>query len=211
MQGVIVRTVTSEGLSETQVGLAEELAFGQQGDPQVAAVDALAQHLDLPLGDDEELAAVFAFDDQLVAQRNLFGLEAAGHAGDDGVGQPGEQRHAAQRLRRERGRAAGDVDLDPLGLGQFDLGAVDAVGAAVDLHPRQQAQAASRGVIDIIFGEVFVVLARFLATEVVTLRCNRLSDMCFNAFLEMCISCADSIVRSKFPDPFSKPRVPRWS
>ena len=81
-----------------QVGLAEELAFGQQGDPQVAAVDALAQHLDLPLGDDEELAAVLAFDDQLVAQRNVFGLEAAGHPGDDGVGQPGEQRHAPQRL-----------------------------------------------------------------------------------------------------------------
>jgi hypothetical protein len=32
-------------------------------------------------------------------------------------------------------------------------------------------------VIDIIFGDVFVVLARFLATEVVTLRCNKLSDM----------------------------------
>ena len=33
-----------------------------------------------------------------------------------------------------------------------------------------------RGVIDIIFGDVLVVLARFFATEVVTLRCNRLSD-----------------------------------
>ena len=32
-----------------------------------------------------------------------------------------------------------------------------------------------RGVIDIILGEVFVVLARFLATDVVTLRCTRLS------------------------------------
>ena len=30
--------------------------------------------------------------------------------------------------------------------------------------------------IDIIFGDVFVVFARFLATEVVTLRCNKLSD-----------------------------------
>ena len=36
-----------------------------------------AQHFDLPLGDDEELAEVFAFDDQLVAQRDFFGLEAA--------------------------------------------------------------------------------------------------------------------------------------
>src|SRR5580704_18598768 len=32
-----------------------------------------------------------------------------------------------------------------------------------------------RGVIDIILGDVFVVLARFLATDVVTLRCTRLS------------------------------------
>jgi hypothetical protein len=34
-----------------------------------------------------------------------------------------------------------------------------------------------RGVIDIIFGDVFVVFARFLATEVVTLRCNLVSDI----------------------------------
>ena len=34
-----------------------------------------------------------------------------------------------------------------------------------------------RGVIDIIFGEVLVVLAKFLATEVVTLRCYKLSDI----------------------------------
>jgi hypothetical protein len=31
-------------------------------------------------------------------------------------------------------------------------------------------------VIDIIFGDVFVVFARFRATDVVTLRCNKLSD-----------------------------------
>ena len=31
--------------------------------------------------------------------------------------------------------------------------------------------------IDIIFGVVFVVFARFLATDVVTLRCNKLSAM----------------------------------
>jgi hypothetical protein len=34
-----------------------------------------------------------------------------------------------------------------------------------------------RGVMDIIFGEVLVVLARFLATAVVTLLCNKLSDI----------------------------------
>ncbi|HTI50721.1 MAG TPA: hypothetical protein VL475_07215 [Planctomycetaceae bacterium] len=36
--------------------------------------------------------------------------------------------------------------------------------------------------IDIIFGDVFVVFARFLATDVVTLRCNRLSDMPVSIF-----------------------------
>lgn len=36
-----------------------------------------------------------------------------------------------------------------------------------------------RGVIDIIFGDVLVVLARFRATDVVTLRCKRLSDILF--------------------------------
>ncbi len=41
--------------------------------------------------------------------------------------------------------AARNVDADPLGLGQLDFGAVDAVRAAVDLHPRQQAQAATAG------------------------------------------------------------------
>ena len=34
-----------------------------------------------------------------------------------------------------------------------------------------------RGVIDIIFGDVFVVFARLRATAVVTLRCRRLSDI----------------------------------
>ena len=34
-----------------------------------------------------------------------------------------------------------------------------------------------RGVIDIIFGDVLVVFARFRATAVVTLRCSKLSDM----------------------------------
>jgi hypothetical protein len=40
-------------------------------------------------------------------------------------------------------------------------------------------------VIDIIFGAVFVVLARFRATEVVTLRCNRLSDIAARSFREI--------------------------
>ena len=71
--------------------------------------------------------------------------------------------------------SVGDIDPDPLGLRQLHLGAIDAIGSALDLHPRQQPQE-PRGVIDIIFGEVFVVWARFLATDVVTLRCNRLSD-----------------------------------
>ena len=35
----------------------------------------------------------------------------------------------------------------------------------------------SRGVIDVIIGRVFVVLARFLATDVVTLLCSTALDM----------------------------------
>jgi hypothetical protein len=40
-------------------------------------------------------------------------------------------------------------------------------------------------VIDIIFGDVFVVFARFRATEVVTLRCKRLSDIATEPFPEL--------------------------
>jgi hypothetical protein len=40
-----------------------------------------------------------------------------------------------------------------------------------------------RGVIDVIFGDVFVVWARFLATDVVTLRCSKPFDMSLTAFL----------------------------
>ena len=61
------------------------------------------------------------------------------------VRQPGEQRHAAQRLGRKRSDLARHIHVDPLGLGQFDLGAIDAVGAPVHLHPRQQAQQPPRG------------------------------------------------------------------
>jgi hypothetical protein len=41
----------------------------------------------------------------------------------------------------------------------------------------------SRGVIEVIIGRVFVVFARFLATDVVTLLCKRLSDMNATPFL----------------------------
>src|SRR5579863_5977793 len=41
-----------------------------------------------------------------------------------------------------------------------------------------------RGVIDIILGDVFVVFARFEATDDVTLRCNRLSDIIHRADVE---------------------------
>ena len=165
------------GLVGDQVGLAEEFAFGQQRDPQVAAVHALAQDFDLSLGDDEELAAVFAFDDQLVAERDFFGLEAAGHAGDDRVGQLREQRHAAQRLpagtrprRRETSTPIRSALLSStlVRLTRYVPPSTCTHGSRLSSH---------RGVIDIIFGDVFVVFARFLATDVVTLRCNKLSDI----------------------------------
>ena len=127
-----------------EVALAEKLAFRKQGDPQIAAVNALAENLDLPLGDDEELAAVFAFDDQLIAQRDFFGFEAIGHPGEDRLGKLGKQRHAAQRLGLKNAHAAGDLHADPLGFAQFHLGAIHPVRAAIDLHPRQHAQQPTR-------------------------------------------------------------------
>ena len=54
-----------------------------------------------------------------------------------------------------------------------------------------------RGVIDIILGDVFVVFARFLATEVVTLRCSRLSDMSWILlFISLCNSGRATIIAS---------------
>ena len=139
-------------------------------------MDPFAQDLHLSLGDDEELAPVFSFDDQLVAQGDLFRLEAAGHAGDDG--RPAVRENSGTLRSDSGGNEAAPPETSTSirsALRQLDLRAVDAVNAAVDLHPRQLAQQ-HRGVIDIIFGDVFVVLARFLATDVVTLRCNKLSD-----------------------------------
>ena len=80
-------------------------------------MDALAEHFDLPLGDDEELAAIFAFDDQLVAERDFFGLEAAWPCGAMIASGSFEN---SGTLRSDFGgndaRAVGDVDADPLGL-----------------------------------------------------------------------------------------------
>ena len=132
------------GLVGDDVGLAEELAVGEERDAEVGAVGALAQDLDLSLGEDEEGVAVLTFADQRVAEGDLFGLEACGHAADDAVGEPGEERHAAERFGREdgatAGETAGEVDADPPGPRQLHLGAVDAVGAPLDLHEGQQPQ-----------------------------------------------------------------------
>ena len=56
-----------------------------------------------------------------------------------------EERHAAQRLGREGGRLARHVDADPLGLGQLDLRAVDAIGAAVAPAPTAAGSTATAG------------------------------------------------------------------
>jgi hypothetical protein len=44
-------------------------------------------------------------------------------------------------------------------------------------------------VIEVIIGRVFVVFARFLATDVVTLLCKRLSDMNATPFLDVPSRC----------------------
>jgi hypothetical protein len=101
---------------------------------------AFAQDLDLALREDKEFTAVLAFHQQLVAERNLLGLEPGRHANQHRVGEPRKQRDAAQRLGGERSRPAGNVHPDPRGLAQFDLRAVHAISAAIDLHPGQQAE-----------------------------------------------------------------------
>ena len=81
----------------------------------------------------------------LLPSETVFRLEAARHPRENGVGQFGKQRHAPQRLGREDAAPPATSTPDPLRLGQLDLGAVDAIGSAVDLHPGQQAQAANAG------------------------------------------------------------------
>ena len=50
-------------------------------------MNALAENFDLALGDDEEFAAIFAFDEKLVSQRNGLGFEATGHPRNDRIRQ----------------------------------------------------------------------------------------------------------------------------
>ena len=192
------------GLVGEQIDFAEELAFGQQRDAQVAAVYALAEHLDLALGDDEELVAVLAFDDQLVAQRDRFRLEAFAHAGEDRIGQSREQRHASQRFRGELGAVrrkdsmpirAALVNSTLVRLTRYVPPSTCTHGSSFNSH---------RGVIDIIFGDVLVVLARLRATEVVTLRCRILSDM-----VVLLLYLSRGLMSDQMPSPCSKPRASR--
>ena len=101
MHGVIVRDGHIGRLVGNQIGLAKEFAVRQQGDAQVAAVHSLAEDFDLPLCDDKEFVAVFAFDDQLIAQRNLFCFEDLDQSRNDGVRNRKKSGTLPERLRRE--------------------------------------------------------------------------------------------------------------
>ena len=72
MQGVMVRTVTSEGLSETSSVSPKNSPSVNRAIRRSLPWTPLLEDLHLSLGNDEELVPVFALDDQLVAQRNLF-------------------------------------------------------------------------------------------------------------------------------------------
>ena len=100
--GVIVRTVTSETRLVTSSISPKYSPSVSSADPQVAAMRALAEHLDLSLGDDEELVLLRALDDQVVPERHRLAPEALRHSVHDRLRQPREQRHAPQRLRGRR-------------------------------------------------------------------------------------------------------------
>src|SRR5579872_3412181 len=107
-------------------------------------MDPLAQHLDLTLSNDEKLAPILSLNDQVVTERDLFGLETTSHPCQDRIGHKRNQRHAPQGLRRQREHAVVKIELDPIGLAQLDLSAIDTIRAAVNVNPRQQAEQPAR-------------------------------------------------------------------
>ncbi len=74
------------------------------------------------------------------------------------IGKLGKQRHAAQRLGGKAGTASHQSNGNPLGLGQFDLGAIDAIRPPVTCTQGNRLSS-QRGVIDAILGDVFEVVA----------------------------------------------------
>ena len=99
---------------------------------------SFAENFNLPLGQDEKFVAVFAFDDQLISQRNDFRLKATGHPRRNVNWQMREERNLAQGIRGKRRDPLNEIDVDPLCLSKFNLRPIDAVSSAIHLHPRQQ-------------------------------------------------------------------------
>jgi hypothetical protein len=132
------------GLVADEIHLAEKLSLGQERDPQVGAVNTLAQYLHLALGQHEESAAVLPLVDEVTAEWHRLHAKSPLHPLEQRFRQLGEQRHAPQIVGRERQPALGGHDVDPLSLRELDLGAVDAVGTTLDLHPGQQVQEVPR-------------------------------------------------------------------
>lgn len=127
-----------------QIRLAEELSFGEERNSQIAAMHPFAQYFDLPLRDHEELAAILPFDQQLVPDRNILDSEGPRHALENGVGQPREQRHPPQGAGGERYSVIPNIHGNPFRFGKLHFGPIDAIGAAVDLHPRQELEQVTR-------------------------------------------------------------------
>ena len=120
------------------IRVAEEFAFRQQGNSKITTVSALTQYFDLSFSDNEELVAVFTFNNQFVTKRYDLGLKSIDDPRRDIHGQTRKQRNAAESLRRNGGNAADRIDINPFGFREFDLRPIHTIGTTGDLYPRQQ-------------------------------------------------------------------------
>ncbi len=117
---------------------------------------AFAEHFDLSLSDDKELVAILTLGDQLVTERDFFGLEAARHTRDDRIGQLRKERYTPQSL--------GENDATPLLMStaiRSALASSTFVRLTRYVPPltctHGSMLSSHRGVIDIILGAVLVV------------------------------------------------------
>ena len=108
-------------------------------------MQATLDDLYLAVSDDEELLAVLTFLDEIVAQLDLLRHEAARKPRHNSLVNSREQGDAAQILCAERGDPVKIADADAFCLTKLHLSAVDTIGPALHLYPRQEFQKKPRG------------------------------------------------------------------
>lgn len=132
-------------------------------------MNPFAQDFHRSLGDDKELASVFPFDQQFVPQRDLFRFEVATIREMIVSGSP-------ENKGTLRSDSAGNDATFPDTSTSIRSAFVSSTFVRLTRYvppstcTHGNRLKSQRGVIDMIFGDVFVVFARFRATDVVTLR-----------------------------------------